>query len=239
MNPPATDFIELKSCRHKLVCDAALAESQKRHPGQAPRDSWTLPMTPSRWPLALLIALLLPLDGARAAPGAHVHGHASLQLALDGPRLTLTLDSPLEALLGFEHSPRNAAEREAVRRLGQGLRQADSLFTLSQAAQCRLEGMDISSGALPAELLQEPQTAAGARSPLDSSRGAARPAQNDAHGDLLAEYRYACAQPEQLRSLQTGAFKSFGKLRRIEVERATGRSQGLHRLTPSQPEVSW
>ena len=77
-------------------------------------------MTPSRWPLALLIALLLPLDGARAQAGAHVHGRASLQLALDGSRLTPSLESPLEALPGFEHSPRNAAEREAVRRLTPG-----------------------------------------------------------------------------------------------------------------------
>lgn len=198
-----------------------------------------MPMTPSRWPLALLIALLLPLDGARAAPGAHVHGHASLQLALDGSRLTLSLESPLEALLGFEHSPRNAAEREAVRRLGQGLRQADVLFTLSPAAQCRLEGMEISSAALPAELLREPMPAAAAGKPADAKQAGKSSPAPDAHGDLLAEYRYHCARPEQLRRLQTGAFKAFGKLRRIELERVTGRSQGLHRLTPGQPEVSW
>ena len=187
--------------------------------------------------MALLIALLLPLEGARAAPGAHVHGHASLQLALEGSRLTLSLESPLEALLGFEHSPRNATEREAVRRLGQGLRQADALFTLSPAAQCRFEGMDISSAALPAELLREPLPAAG--KPAEAKQpGKPSPAPG-AHGDLLAEYRYACARPEQLRRLQTDAFKAFGQLRRIELERVSGRSQGLHRLTPSQPEVSW
>lgn len=197
-------------------------------------------MTPRRWPLALLIALLLPLDAARAEPGAaHVHGHASLQLALDGSRLTLSLESPLEALLGFEHGPRNAAEREAVTRLGQALRQADALFRLSPAAQCRLERVEITSGALPAELLQPPQATAGASSPPDSSHGGARPAQGDAHGDLLAEYHYTCAQPGQLRRLQTGAFKAFGKLRRVELERVTGSGQGLHRLTPSQPGISW
>lgn len=196
-------------------------------------------MTPRHWPLAALFALILPAGQAWAATTAHVHGQASLQLALDGPRLTLTLESPLEALLGFEHGPRNAAERKAVRRLGQALRQADALFTLRPAAQCRLERVEIASGALPAELLQEPQAAADARSPLDSSRGGARPAPRDAHGDLLAEYHYSCAQPGQLRSLQTGVFKAFTQLRRIEVERATGRGQGLHRLSPSQPGISW
>jgi len=196
-------------------------------------------MMTSHWPLAALFALILPAGQAWSATTAHVHGRASLQLALDGPRLTLSLESPLEALLGFEHGPRNAAEREAVRRLGRSLRQADSLFTLSPAAQCRLEGMEISSAALPAELLQESPAAAGAKNQADAKQSGKGSPATDAHGDLLAEYRYHCARPEQLHRLQTGAFKAFGKLRRIEVERVTGGSQGLHRLTPSQPGIDW
>ena len=200
----------------------------------------TFSMTPRCWPLAALFALLLPAGQSWAASTVHVHGRASLQLAIDGPRLTLSLESPLEALLGFEHAPLNAAERETVRRLGQRLRQADVLFQPSPAAQCRLERVELSSVALPADLLQERQATAGARSPSDSSRAGARPSrQRDAHGDLLAEYRYACVQPEQLRSLQTTAFKTFGELHQIEVERASNTGQGLHRLTPSQPGISW
>ena len=196
-------------------------------------------MTHRRLHFVPLIALMLSLGFAWAESNTHVHGRATLQLALDGSQLTLSLESPLEALVGFEHSPRNAAEREIVRRIGQGLRQADTLFTLSPAAQCRLEQVLLSSGALPAELLQKPQAAAGVKSQADSSRGSARPTQSDVHSDLLAEYRYSCAQPERLRSLQTGAFKAFTKLRRIEVERATSTGQGLHRLTPSQAGISW
>jgi hypothetical protein len=196
-------------------------------------------MTPLRLHFFLLIALMLSFDFAWAESSAHVHGRAKLQLALDGSQLTLSLESPLEALLGFEHSPRNAAEREIVRRTGLGLRQADTLFTLSQAAQCRLEQVLLSSGALPAKLLQEPQAAADAKSQADSSRDGARPTQRDAHGDVLAEYRYFCAQPERLRNLQTGVFKAFIKLRRIEVERVSSTGQGLHRLSPSQAGISW
>lgn len=181
---------------------------------------------------------MFALDAAWAESSAHVHGRATLKFALDGPQLTLSLESPLEALLGFERGPRNAAEREIVRRIGQDLRQADTLFTLSPAAQCRLEQVLLSSSALPAELLQEQQVAAGVKSQADASRGT-RPVQRDAHGDLLAEYRYFCTRPERLRSLQTGAFKAFTKLHRIEVERVSSTGQGLHRLTYSQARISW
>ena len=48
-------------------------------------------------------------------PGPHVHGVASLQVAVDGNTLTLNLESPLDNVLGFEHAPRSEKQKAAVR----------------------------------------------------------------------------------------------------------------------------
>ena len=39
---------------------------------------------------------------------AHVHGAVQLEVALDGPTLSIALEAPLDSLLGFERAPRTA-----------------------------------------------------------------------------------------------------------------------------------
>ena len=53
--------------------------------------------------LACCIVLTFPLS-AHCAP-AHVHGVARIDLAVDGDQLTLSLEMPLDNLVGFEHAP--------------------------------------------------------------------------------------------------------------------------------------
>ena len=43
--------------------------------------------------------------------GAHVHGVATLQIAVDDKTVTLDFSSPLDNLLGFEHVPRDAKQK--------------------------------------------------------------------------------------------------------------------------------
>ena len=82
---------------------------------------------------ACCIALTLPLF-AYAAP-AHVHGVAKIDLAVDGNKLTLSMEMPLENLAGFEHLPKTdkqkAALAEAMKSLKNGAR---SLSDLTKSA---------------------------------------------------------------------------------------------------------
>lgn len=59
---------------------------------------------------ALAVVSALPV----AAHKAHVHGAATLEVAIEGSRLTLGLDVPLEDLVGFERAPKTDKERAAV-----------------------------------------------------------------------------------------------------------------------------
>ena len=107
--------------------------------------------------LPSLIALLLssgtPAPMAHAA-GAHSHGIARLEVAVDGATVTLRLASPLESLLGFERAPRNDAERGQVRAMAQALR-AGNPFVPTPAARCRLDKVDLASSVRYAEGLDE------------------------------------------------------------------------------------
>lgn len=78
-------------------------------------------------PLALM---LLPI-GAVAAdnPAAHEHGHAQLQLAIEGNQIDLFLLSPAINLVGFEHAPENEEQTLAVKELTRWSRQTPIINT--------------------------------------------------------------------------------------------------------------
>jgi Protein of unknown function (DUF2796) len=61
--------------------------------------------------MALLPAGMALADEAeRREHGAHEHGVAELNLALDGKELWIEFSSPAVNLVGFEHTPGNAEQ---------------------------------------------------------------------------------------------------------------------------------
>jgi len=75
-------------------------------------------MKPSRLSslfLATSSALLTLTATASDNPGAHQHGHAELQAALDGDQIDLIFTSPAYNLLGFEHRARTEDQKALVR----------------------------------------------------------------------------------------------------------------------------
>lgn len=151
---------------------------------------------------------------ADAAP-AHVHGEARLEISIDGEQLSIALESPLDDLLGFEHAPRNAAQRQAVQAMAAKLKQASQTFVPSAAAQCVLTGVELESPVLG---------------------GKAEPG---GHNDLDARYTWRCAKSEALRDIATGLFTYFPRLRRIAVEFAGPQGQRAGRLDARNPRFSW
>lgn len=173
--------------------------------------------------LALVLAGAASL--AQAQHGAHIHGQVQLAVALDGPVLTLQLEAPLDSVLGFEHRPRNAAQRQAVAQLQASLAAADPLFRPDAAAQCSPGKMQVESA------LFEPETGAAGKNG-QGGKVAAPPA--DEHMDLEASVEFRCARPELLKTLQLGLFERFGRMQRIDVQVAAGKGQ--RKLTLRRPQ---
>lgn len=151
---------------------------------------------------------------AQAAP-AHVHGEARLEISVDGEQLVIALESPLDSLLGFEHAPRNAGERQAVEGIAAKLKEVGKVLVPSAAAQCTSTGVKLESSVLGGK--PEP-------------RG---------HNDLDARYTWRCAKPEALRDVATGLFGGFPRLQRIGVEFAGPQGQRAGRLDARNPRFNW
>jgi hypothetical protein len=89
-------------------------------------------MTTPKATQSILAAAAIVAAGAVFAsdnPGAHQHGHAELQLAIEGNRIDLMFTSPAYNLLGFEHRARTDEQKARVTETADWLRQTPLLDT--------------------------------------------------------------------------------------------------------------
>jgi hypothetical protein len=189
------------------------------------------------WAVAVLLAAALAAPAALAHgkhPGAHQHGVAKMAVAVDGRTLEITLESPLDNLLGFERAPRNDRERQAVRQMAQRFHTGE-LFTPTPAAQCKVTGAELASAVLDPGLL----AAASAAQAGGHAAAAASAGKDDGHADLDATVRYDCSQPSALKGADVGLFKAFSRFRQIDAAVATGSGQRGIKLTRQQTQLSW
>jgi hypothetical protein len=172
----------------------------------------------------LLIAAATACPTSLAA-GAHSHGVARLDVAVDGATITLKLTSPLDSLLGFERAPRNDAERGQVRAMAQALRSGGS-FVPGAAARCRLERSELSSPVLAPDLLGGSEAAAPGKATGD-------------HAELDATFVYRCDDPAALRQIDVRLFGQFKRLNRVDAQLAGPKGQAAARLTARSPQLRW
>ena len=162
----------------------------------------------------LSLATLLFAPAVIAAP-AHVHGSAKLDISIEGDKLNIGLEMPLDSTVGFERPARNDNEKLAYANAMTALRNAGELFKPTAGAGCRIESVEVGD-------------------PFPG--GKAKPAD---HADIDADYAFRCAKPAALKGIETTLFQQFKRLRRIDVQRATPSGQGKASMTPESPSLNW
>lgn len=93
----------------------------------------------------LLAAFTLPAYSyATDNPGAHVHGHARLQIAVENNSIDLMFTSPAFNLAGFEHEARTDEEKSRLSEINQWLNNTPLVNTA--AAGCRVKAAAVELG---------------------------------------------------------------------------------------------
>jgi hypothetical protein len=162
-------------------------------------------------PLQHRILLVLLCLGAGEAASAG-QDTATLKIEADGPRVRVDLRGPAAGLVGFEHAPRSAEQRETLKLAARNLKTGDGLVRFNTQAGCRLEEAQIDSD--PAPKGKDP-------------------------GDLGARYLFHCDRPEALGSAALGLFVGFPALARAHVHYRLAGAAGEAVSTPASPVVSF
>ena len=165
-----------------------------------------------------MFPVLIGLPVAGWAGRAHEHGVVRAEVGVETGRITLSLELPLDDLVGFERAPRTDAERSAV---------AAALGKLQDGA--RQVRVDSAAGCGPAkvELVAPPWGlgVAGVAAAASGTRATAAKAGAAEHGDLEARYELRCSSTDKATYLELDLFDSFARIKRIEVQAVTPRGQ--------------
>ena len=146
-----------------------------------------------------------------------MHGTATLEIAIEGERMTVEFSSPLDNLVGFERAPRTAQEKALVNRAIEHLRKPEELFVPAAAARCTRIAAAVDAPAWDA--------------PYKAPKGE--------HAGLSATMEFRCEQPQRLGSLRVTAFDAFPRLKNIDAQVAGGKKQRAARLTSGNRTLFW
>ena len=164
---------------------------------------------------ALLLASITPaLAQIERQHGAHVHGTSIVDIALDGKTLAIHLDAPGVNLLGFEHAPRDAAERATVAAVLKDLKAPSLWLQPATAAACGLIDAKVASKGLDNDT---PATTAAAD---NHDAGNA-----ETHADFDADYTFECSQPDKLDTIDIQLVKRYAGTKIITLNIASPAGQ--------------
>ncbi|MDR1243498.1 MAG: DUF2796 domain-containing protein [Deltaproteobacteria bacterium] len=167
--------------------------------------------------LGICIWVFSPDAGHAHEHGAHVHGAAAMNLALDGPNVDIELETPLDNVLSFEYTPKTAEEKREVQTMAETLRRAEALFLFPAAAGCELKEVSLESEAISEELL--------------SGKDGGDTVNFEGHADLDADFSFVCRNPQAITRIEVALFKYFPRLNEIEVQMVTPAGQKSAELT--------
>lgn len=141
-------------------------------------------------PLSLLI-LLTPHSLAQPKHGhAHEHGKGRLEISVDTNQAVGKLKVPLEALVGFERTPKTEAETNAINTMIQKLQSPGTFFVTNKDAEC-------SPKLISSTIVRD---------------------QAGKHADLDYQFDLNCTKLGSLKQLRIGLFSEYNRLKEIRVE---------------------
>jgi hypothetical protein len=170
------------------------------------------------WGLVASVLLWLPVLNAQTKESrhheAHEHGVAHLNVAVDGADLYLEFISPAANIVGFEHPPRNDAQKAAVKKAVDTLKNGKAMIILPSDVRGKLAESTVETD-------------------IDEL------GEHDHHSEFKAEYHFVCENPDKLEYIDVLLLRTFSGIERIEVQLLTGTKQAALELTAKKNRISF
>ncbi|PSW15166.1 DUF2796 domain-containing protein [Photobacterium sanctipauli] len=180
--------------------------------------------------------------------GAHVHGEVELNMAKEGNQVLLEVNAPGADVVGFEHAPTNAEQESAIEDAIKKLKNAESLFVFSQAANCQLDQAMVDE-----TLTKDSHDDHGHHDNHDNHDNhdhheghdhddhahhdkhddhKDHDHDHDGHGEFNAQYAFTCENIDKLSQLDAQWFNTFPSTESITINAITEAEQLSGKLQP-------
>lgn len=185
--------------------------------------------------LALGLAAALQFSPAAAQQreaGAHEHGRGTLNIAVEGARLSMELEAPGADIVGFEHAAKTAKQKAAVADAKKKLSAPQALFVFPTSAGCVLK-----SAKVEVEGLEHAHGHSHGHSHGKAKDGKAEAAPEDKHSEFRAAYAFDCKAPASVTSIDFGYFRVFAGAQKLDVNVTTAKGQTKLEATRAKPRI--
>ena len=179
---------------------------------------------------------------------AHVHGVSTMELAIEGEIVEISLLSPGMDIVGFEYEAESAADKDKVADAIGVLSRPSDLIVLDAAAGCRLSEVQVhlESGD-DDEHEHEEHTEGEEHDHEDHAEGEdhdhddhAEGEEHEEHGEhsaFHARYAFACDNPDALTSIAFPFFELFPNAQEIEAQFVTESGAGSAEVGRDDPTL--
>ncbi|PVY77350.1 uncharacterized protein DUF2796 [Tamilnaduibacter salinus] len=196
--------------------------------------------------LALMLGLLTTSAAFAAAasnPGAHEHGKARLEVAIEGRTAIIRFESPAMNLVGFEHDPRTPEQRQAITDATGHLEHHALLDRSGDTCAITDSRVERLAGRADPETHQADHGDHGDHGEQDHHEAHSHHDDDDhaeasSHSEFHVMQTLACDEPLAGQTLTTGLFTEFAGIEVIEAAWVSGSGQGGASLTTDRPTLT-
>jgi hypothetical protein len=155
--------------------------------------------------------------------GPHVHGQGTLDIAVEGKKISMELVAPGMDIVGFEHVASTDDQKAAVEKAKAKLTDVLSVFKLPAAANCKAETANVES--------RKETHQPGEKDDDDDKPGAPQ------HSEFHATYTINCEAPESVTGMETVYFTNFAGAQLLNVNITTAKGQTQAQMTRAKPTL--
>ena len=195
---------------------------------------------PTKSTIHCLSALLLGFVSITAKAEiqkAHVHGLATLNLALENEVMEIHFESPAANVIGFEHKARSAKEKQAVEQTKTVLKSPKLMFSFV-GTDCELKATTVDiSEVVDSE--HEHHSHSENHSHSEHHKHSEHHNHSSGHhSEIKSSYRFNCKDAGDLNYVSIGLFELFPGIEKINVLWVTETKQGAELLAPGRNKIS-
>ena len=175
--------------------------------------------------MSLLTAPARAEDGHREL-GPHVHGHGTLNIAIEDHRVSMELEVPGMDIVGFEHAPSTDEQKAAVEKAKSRLEKPLGVFSLPAAAGCAVAEAKVGVEA------EHGDHGDGHKHEDKDDHDAA-----GGHNQFEATYALDCTNPSALTTITFDYFALFAGAHDLTVNVVTAKGQSKYEVSRSKPTL--
>lgn len=176
-----------------------------------------------------LAALPVAAADTKRAAATHLHGHGTLNIAVEGQHILIELQVPGSDVFGFEHAAESEAEKEAQKSALAALRQPQSLFAMPAAAGCELVLAEVA--------IQAEQDGKDADKPAAVGTQGHRDEHDAGHNEVRGDYILRCDKPGAIDEIRFVYFDRFSGADELDVNVITDHGQHSFEVNRARPMI--